>query len=233
MQLTWFGHSAFRIEIADKVVLIDPFMTGNPAFDGDVRQASKGATHILLSHGHEDHIGDTLAIAQATGAKVVANPELCQWLAERGLQKTDEMNTGGIVDQGGFSVSLVQAFHSSGAVVNGTGHYLGQPQGIVIIPDNGATLYYAGDTALFSDMKLINDLYKPQVGILPIGDRYTMGAKHAAYACREFLTLETVIPCHYGSFPVIDANADKFLKSMQDIPSTRVLVPVKGEPFTV
>jgi L-ascorbate metabolism protein UlaG (beta-lactamase superfamily) len=233
MRITWFGHAAFRVEIADKIILIDPFFTGNPSYHGDVRQAAKGATHIVLSHGHDDHVGDTLAIAQATDAKVIANPELCEWLQARGLKSSDSMNTGGRLDQGGFSVSLVQAFHSSGVVVDGYSHYLGEPQGVILTPDNGPVLYHLGDTALFSDMKLINHLYKPDIGFVPIGDRFTMGARHAAYACREFFTFDVVIPCHYGSFPILEKSADHFVKYMQDLQSTRVLVPVIGEAFEV
>jgi L-ascorbate metabolism protein UlaG (beta-lactamase superfamily) len=233
MRITWFGHSAFRVEIADKVILIDPFLTENPSFNGDVRQAAKGVTHIILTHGHDDHVGDTLAIAQATDAKVVANYELCNWLAARGLKSFDPANTGGRLSQGGFAVSFVQAFHSSGAVVDGVSHYLGEPQGAIIIPDEGPVLYHLGDTALFSDMKLINQLYKPNIGLVPIGDRFTMGAQHAAYACREFFTFDAVVPCHYGSFPIIDQKPDAFVNYMKDLQSTKVIVPVIGEAFDV
>src|SRR5258707_11758001 len=102
MQITWYGHSAFRLDFAGHAVLIDPFFTGNPAFVSDKQAAIKGVTHILLTHGHGDHVGDTLQIAQATGAPVVANYDLCMWLAGKGLRAFDPMNTGGTTDQGGF-----------------------------------------------------------------------------------------------------------------------------------
>jgi L-ascorbate metabolism protein UlaG (beta-lactamase superfamily) len=114
MKITWFGHSAFRLDFSDRVVLIDPFLTGNPAFEGSRDKASEGATHILLTHGHGDHVGDTLHIAKAAGAKVVTNFELCMYLASEGLENFDPMNTGGATDQGGFTVTLVRADHSSG-----------------------------------------------------------------------------------------------------------------------
>jgi L-ascorbate metabolism protein UlaG (beta-lactamase superfamily) len=114
MQITWFGHSAFRLDVAGHVVLIDPFFTGNPAFVTDKEAAIKGVTHIVLTHGHGDHVGDTLQIAEATGAPVVANYDLCMRLAGKGLRKFDPMNTGGTTDHGGFTVTLVGADHSSG-----------------------------------------------------------------------------------------------------------------------
>ena len=121
MQITWFGHSAFRLDFGDKAVLIDPFFTGNPAFTTDRSAAVKGVTHILVTHGHGDHIGDTAAIAQETGAKVVTNYDLCMYLASQGVQNFDPMNTGGTVDAGGFQVSLVRADHSAGLVEAGVG----------------------------------------------------------------------------------------------------------------
>jgi len=119
MRITWFGHSAFRFDFSDKVVLIDPFFTGNPAFDGDRAKAVDGVTHIIITHGHGDHIGDAVEISKASGAKVITNYDLCMWLASKGLENFDPMNTGGTTDQGGFTVTLVRADHSAGLVEAG------------------------------------------------------------------------------------------------------------------
>jgi L-ascorbate metabolism protein UlaG (beta-lactamase superfamily) len=233
MRITWFGHSAFRLEFAGNVVLIDPFLSNNPSFKGDVVAATHGATHILLTHGHGDHVGDTVGIAERTGAKVVADADLCAWLGGKGVQKRDPMNSGGTVDQGNFSVTLVQAFHSSGAFENGNGQYLGDPHGVIVQVPDGHTVYHMGDTAIFGDMELINELYEPTIGFVPIGDRFTMGGRIAAYACREFFDFDVVVPCHYGSFPIIDQTAERFLEGMDGLDSTKVLVPEVGVPFEV
>ena len=132
MQITWYGHSAFRLDFGGKAVLIDPFFTGNPAFVSDKAEAIKGVTHIVLTHGHADHVGDTLDIAKKTGAPVIANYDLCMWLAGQGLEKFDPMNTGGTTDQGGFTVTLVRADHSSGDIKDGMPVYLGNPCGVII-----------------------------------------------------------------------------------------------------
>ena len=233
MRITWFGHSAFRLEFGRNVVLIDPFLTGNPSFTGDVSAAGAGATHILLTHGHGDHVGDTVAIAAATGAKVVCNPDLAGWLARKGVEKLDMINTGGTVEQGGFSVTFVQAFHSSGTMEGETSQYLGNPNGILVHVPDGHTVYHMGDTAIFGDMELINELYEPTVGIVPVGDRFTKGGKVAAYACREFFDFDIAIPCHFGTFPIIDQTADRFVAAMDSLDTTKVIVPKVGEPFEV
>jgi L-ascorbate metabolism protein UlaG (beta-lactamase superfamily) len=236
MKITWFGHSAFRLDFGGAVVLIDPFLTGNSTFKGTVEEASKGATHIVLTHGHGDHVGDTVAIAKATGAKVVANAELCGHLGRKGVAKTDMMNTGGTTDQGEFSVSLTIAFHSSADVdENGVIQDLGLPNGVVITPKDSAqpVVYHMGDTDVFSDMALIAELYQPKVAMVPMGDRFTMGARGAALAMRRFLPdVPVVLPCHFGTFPIIAPSADAFIAEMGD-QSGRVRVPVPGEAFEV
>jgi L-ascorbate metabolism protein UlaG (beta-lactamase superfamily) len=232
MRIVWYGHSAFRLEFADKIVLIDPFFTGNPAFHGDRDKASAGATHILITHGHADHVGDTLAIAQSTGAKVVTNYELCMYLASQGLQNFDPMNTGGTTDQAGFSVTLVRADHSASMAESGVTVPLGFPNGIIVKAPGEPTVYHMGDTDIFGDMALIAELHRPDVLLVPIGDRFTMGAETAALAVTRFFKARTVIPCHYGSFPIIEPNPDRFVAAMQ-ASGTQVVVPHVGTGVTI
>jgi L-ascorbate metabolism protein UlaG (beta-lactamase superfamily) len=231
MQITWFGHSAFRLDFAGKVVLIDPFFTGNPAFTLDREAAIKGVTHIVLTHGHSDHVGDALEISKNAGAPVIANFDLCMWLAGKGLEKFDPMNTGGTTEQGGFTVTLVRADHSSGATENGKSVYLGNPCGVIIAAAREPTVYHLGDTDIFSDMALIAEIHRPTIAFVPIGDRFTMSPKTAALAVNKFLKVETVVPCHYGSFPIIEKNADKFVAAMKGS-ATKVIVPEKGKAFS-
>jgi L-ascorbate metabolism protein UlaG (beta-lactamase superfamily) len=228
MRITWFGHSAFRLDFGKSVVLIDPFLTGNPAFTSDKAAATKGVTHIVLTHGHADHVGDTLDIAAATGAPVIASYDLCMWLAGKGLKKFDPMNMGGMTDQGDFTVTLVRADHSSGDMQDGMPIYLGNPCGAIIKAMGEPTVYHLGDTDVFSDMGLIAELHQPKIAMVPIGDRFTMGAETAAFAVKRFFQLDAVIPCHYGSFPIIAQNADAFVAAMKGH-TTRVIVPEKGK----
>jgi L-ascorbate metabolism protein UlaG (beta-lactamase superfamily) len=226
MKITWFGHSAFRLDFADKVVLIDPFFTGNPAFEGTVEQASQGVTHILVTHGHGDHVGDTAAIAKASGAKVVTNFELCMYLAKQGVESFDPMNTGGTTDQNGFTVTLVRADHSAGLVEMDVNYPLGPAGGLIVKAPGEPTVYHMGDTDIFGDMALINEIHRPDVAMVPVGDRFTMGGDVAALAVRRFFQLKAAIPCHYGSFPIIDPTADRFVAAL-DGSGTQVVVPHK------
>ena len=232
MQVTWFGHSAFRLDFAGHAVLIDPFFTGNPAFVSDRHAAIKGVTQIVLTHGHSDHVGDTLAIAEATGVPVIANYDLCMWLAGKGLRTFDPMNTGGTTDQGGFTVSLVRADHSSGDIADGMPIYLGNPCGVIVKAAGEPTVYHMGDTDIFSDMALLAEIHRPKVAMVPIGDRFTMSPVTAALAVKRFLKVDAAIPCHYGSFPIIEPNADKFVAEMKGH-ATAVVVPEKGKPVSV
>ena len=231
MKITWFGHSCFRVEFGASRILIDPFLTGNPTFEKAGIPESDvidGITHVALTHGHEDHVGDTVRICKETGTTLIAVHELATYLASHGVEKTDPGNTGGVVPHEEFELTFVPALHSSSNMVDGRPVYLGDPCGIVIAANGGKTLYHMGDTDVFSDMALINELHEPQIGIVPIGDRYTMGARAAALACKRFFDFDTIIPCHYGTFPVIDQTPEKFAAAMGD---HEIVVPEVGVPF--
>jgi L-ascorbate metabolism protein UlaG (beta-lactamase superfamily) len=232
MQITWFGHSAFRLDFGGTAVLIDPFFTGNPAFVSDKAAAIKGVTHVLLTHGHGDHVGDTVDIAKSNGATVTGDYDLLMWLAKKGVEKLNPMNTGGTTDLGSFTVSMVRADHSSGSNEGDTSIYLGNPHGLIVKAKGEPTVWHLGDTDIFSDMALLSEIHKPKVAIEPIGDRFTIGAATAAMAVKRFLNVETVIPSHFGTFPIIDQNADKFVAEMKGH-STKVIVPEKGKAFGV
>lgn len=232
MRITWFGHSAFRLDFAGHAVLIDPFFTGNPAFSGDRARAVAGTTHIVVTHGHGDHVGDTLAIAAETGAKVVTNYDLCMWLASEGLSSFDPMNTGGTTDQGGFTVTLVRADHSAAMTEAGVTVPLGAPNGVVLKCPGEPTIYHMGDTDIFGDMALIAELHAPDVLMVPIGDRFTMGAQTAALAVRRYFAPRAVIPCHYGSFPILAPDAEAFVAALRGS-GIQVVVPHKNMPVTL
>ena len=228
MELTWYGHSAFRAEIDGATILIDPFFTGNPAFEGDIAAISQGVSHIVVTHGHGDHVGDTLAIAESTGATVITNYDLCMHLASKGLKAFQPMNTGGTVDLGPFSVTLVRADHSAGMGEGGVNVPVGSANGAIIKARAEKTLWHMGDTDIFSDMALISEIHGVEICICPIGDRFTMGGRTAALAMTRFVKPKVAIPCHYGTFPIIDANADAFIAGLKGS-EVRALVPVKGE----
>lgn len=237
MNITWLGHSAFRVETSQATILIDPFISQSPTGSAlDFAEVTKGITHIALTHGHGDHVGDTISIAKETGATVIANADLCDWLAHRGVEKVDPGNTGGTVFHNGFSVTFVNALHSSATVTeDGVSHSLGNPNGLMFHFDDedAPTLYHMGDTDIFSDMALINELHQPEVALVPVGDRFTMGGAIAALACqRYFPSLKTAIPCHFGTFGLLDATADDFVHGMEKS-GTKVEVLDVGGSLTV
>ena len=229
MKVTWFGHSSYRVETGNSVLLIDPFLKGNPTFEGSGvswDDAVAGTTHIALTHGHDDHIGDTAEIATKFGATLYAVYELALHMGSKGVEKLEPMGQGGTVGADDFDVTLTHAQHSSSS----NGVYLGTACGLVITAKEGKTLYHMGDTDVFAGMDLINKLYQPDIGIVPIGDRFTMGARTAAFACKTFFAFKTILPCHFGTFPIIDATADKFVAEMG---SDAVVVPKLGEAVEV
>lgn len=210
MKVQWFGHSAFRVEIGDSVIMIDPFLSDNPVFEGDVETASAGATHVALTHGHSDHVGDTVDICKSTGATLIAVFEICMAL---GIEKAEPGNTGGTIYTDDFDISFVRADHSASL----DGQYMGNPCGLVIKPKpDGPVLYHMGDTDIFSDMALINELYAPDIGIVPIGDRFTMRGETAALACKRYFNFTTIFPCHFGTFGLLAGNASEFVEAMGD-----------------
>jgi L-ascorbate metabolism protein UlaG (beta-lactamase superfamily) len=228
MKLTWFGHSAIRVEGGNHVILVDPFLSQNPKFEGSVDEASRGATHVVLTHGHDDHVGDAVEICKSTGAELIAVYELAMFLSGKGAQKVRSANSGGTVDLGDdVSASFVKAFHSSSTSENGQIVYLGNPCGVVI-EGLGKTIYHMGDTEIFGDMALVEEMFAPKIGFVPIGDRATMGAKTAALACKKFFKFDAVVPIHYGTFPGIDQDASKFMAAMA---GQTIIVPDIGRPF--
>lgn len=229
MKLTWYGHSAFRIEIKGATILIDPFLSGNPMWGKGWEGPAEGVTHVLLTHGHGDHVGDALEILLKTGAQLVANPEICGYLGGKGAKNNNQGNTGGTVDCGAFTTTFVQALHSSSYA---DGIYMGNPLGLVIHAPDEKTVYHMGDTDIFSDMALINELHQPEIGLVPIGDRFTMGGAVAALACRRYFKFDAVVPCHYKTFGLLDQSADKFVAGMEGS-GTKVLLPDVGTAIEV
>ncbi len=232
MQLTWFGHSNFRLDITGASLLIDPFFTGNPNFTGDVEVVTEGVTHIIVTHGHGDHIGDTLAIAARTGAVVISNFDLLMYLASKGLQNFSPMNSGGTVDHGPFKVSMVRADHSAGLVEQGVGFPLGGANGVVVSAPGEPVLWHMGDTDIFSDMALIAELHQVEICICPIGDRFTMGGRLAAMAMKRFVKPRVAIPCHFNFHDYIDKTPDLFVAEMAGS-GIDVVLPRIGEVVAV
>jgi L-ascorbate metabolism protein UlaG (beta-lactamase superfamily) len=203
--VTWYGHSTFTMQSPGGVrVVFDPWLTGNPSCPERARRIT-AADLILLTHGHSDHTGDAVSVARATGATVVAGFELAEWLERQGLRNVRAMNIGGRERLNGLEITMVQAVHSSSMVETGNegnGHriYLGVASGFIVRFESGIIVYFAGDTALFGDMKMFRERYTPSVAFLPIGDRYTMGPEDAAIAA-EWLGVRQIVPMHYGTFP--------------------------------
>ncbi len=224
MELTWLGHSAFRLDAGDKRIYVDPFLNGNPTCP-DSEKTPERVDLIAVTHGHGDHVGDAVALAQAYGATVVAQVELSGWLGSQGVEKRLDPNKGGTVAADGVRFTLTNAFHSSS---NNDGAYMGEPCGIVVRAE-GKSIYFAGDTCVFGDMALIGRLYKPDLAVLPIGDHYTMGPEEAALAL-ELLGVKRCVPCHWGTFPPLVGRPAKLQELAPDV-KVEMLEP--GESVTI
>lgn len=217
MKLTWLGHSGFRLQIEQAVILIDPWFSGNPVFPDDRRaEAIDGATHILITHGHGDHTGDTLALAKELKIPVVGIFDLIgHW------EKTDKIegigfNKGGTVDLGGAQVTMVNATHSSSISGPDGPVYAGHESGYMIAGD-GHVIYVSGDTDIMADMGWMGEYHRPDIGILCAGGHFTMDMSRAAYAAKRYFDFKTVIPCHYKTFPLLEQSAQVLIDALPGV----------------
>lgn len=226
VSITFYGHAAFKLSGQGVTVVIDPWLS-NPLLSTPVSEVGP-VDVICVTHGHADHIGETVPLAQATGAQVVAIHELSQILTQAGASKVIGMNKGGTVSFNGLKVTMTQAIHSSTAEVGGRMVAAGDPGGFVITFPDGFAVYHAGDTAVFKDMELIRELYHPEVALLPVGSHYVMNPKEAALACR-LLKPRVVIPMHYGTFPVLTGTPEELKDLLKDQPETQVIALKPGE----
>ena len=207
LSITWLGHGTFLLRSpGGRRIVVDPWLDGNPSCPPHLASIDQ-ADLILVTHGHFDHVHDVAPVAKKTGAPVIGIFELCQWLSTKGVEKTSGMNKGGSQELFGIRITMVDAKHSSSYTDEGVITYLGEAAGYVLTFENGLTVYFAGDTALFGDMRLIHELYKPSVAFLPIGDFFTMDPQAAAKAV-ELLGVKQVIPMHFGTFPILTGRPD-------------------------
>jgi L-ascorbate metabolism protein UlaG (beta-lactamase superfamily) len=209
MELTWLGHASFRLDADGKRIYIDPFLNGNPKCP-ESEQTPERADVVALTHGHGDHVGDTVEIAKQHGATVIAPVELADKIRSQGVEDVKDPNKGGTVTIDGVRFTMTHAQHSSS---DDDGAYTGEPCGIVVRAE-GKTIYFAGDTNVFGDMQnVIARLYKPDLAVLPIGDHYTMGPEEAALAV-ELLGVKRVVPCHWGTFPALTGTPDQLAEQV-------------------
>src|ERR671923_2497407 len=222
--LTWLGHASFRLDTpGGKRIYVDPFLSGNPKCP-ESEQEPERVDVIALTHGHGDHVGDTVELSKKFQPEIVALVELKGWLGAQGAPVGDMPgpNKGGTVRAAGIAFTLVNAFHSSSS---DDGDYLGEAAGIVVELEDGKKVYFAGDTCVFGDMQLIGRIYSPDVAVLPIGGHFTMDPREAAIAC-ELLGVKRVVPCHYGTFPLLAGTPDEL---KQQAPGVEVHAIDPGE----
>jgi L-ascorbate metabolism protein UlaG (beta-lactamase superfamily) len=214
LAIPWHGHSTFVITTpGGKRIVTDPFLEQNPVCPPSMKKIS-AADVILVSHGHSDHTSDVAAVSRATNAPIVAVYELALWLERKGLSNVQGMGIGGTVHVAGLDISMVPAVHTSSVVENDTNVYLGQPAGFVVRMEDEQSFYFAGDTDVFGDMRLIAELHRPKIAFLPIGDHFTMSPAGAAIASR-LLGVRQIVPMHYGTFPVLTGTPDQLKKLVE------------------
>ena len=224
VRLTYFSHSAWQIESKGITILIDPFLDGNPT--SPVKSGEVSADYIIITHAHGDHIGDAIPIAKRTGATIISNFEIANWCTAQGVN-AHPMHIGGSREFPFGTVKLTQAFHGSSFP---DGSYGGMPAGVLVMVE-GKTIYHSGDTALFSDMKLIAEMNPIDVALIPIGDNFTMGLTDAAKAV-EFLKPELALPMHFKTFDVIECEPQAFVDSCKGI-GTRAVVLDYGKSIDI
>jgi L-ascorbate metabolism protein UlaG (beta-lactamase superfamily) len=221
IEITWLGHGTFLIVSGPTRLLIDPWVEHNPACPDELKDTGP-LDAILITHGHFDHISDAVDIARSTGAQVVAMKETATWLESKGVENLIDMNKGGTVDVAGLRVHMTHAVHSCGIADGDQIVYGGEAAGYVVELQGGFRIYHAGDTAVFSDMALIGKLLAPDWALLPIGDHYTMGPRSAAEAVR-LLGVKTVVPSHFGTFPVLTGRPQDLRDEASDIEGLEVV----------
>ncbi len=227
MEIRFLGHATFELSEGDARILVDPFLAPNNP-KATVTADEVDATHVLLTHGHVDHIADAVAVAKRTGAHCVAIVELANWLGDQGIENVSDPNIGGTVEFDWGWVKLVQAFHTSTTPDGKAKH---SPNGLVINV-GGTTVYHLGDTGLFGDLKLIAERTPVDVAIMPIGGHYTMD-RHDAVVAAEFIGAGTVIPCHYDTFPPIETDVGAFKADVESGTSSKVVVLEPGQSHSV
>lgn len=230
MKIIWLGHSSFRIEIGDQILLVDPWLTGNPVLGQDQHEAAvAGATHILITHGHGDHAADAARLARDTAAPIVCIHELAEhWGGQDGVE-TKGFGKGGTLLLGDIAVTMVHAVHSSSVdFAGGVPFYAGGEAGFMIAGE-GHTIYVSGDTDVMADMAVMADLHAPDIGILCAGGHYTMDMRRAAYAAKKFFDFRIVIPCHYKTFPILEQSAQALIDALPevDVIEPQVMQPIE------
>jgi L-ascorbate metabolism protein UlaG (beta-lactamase superfamily) len=228
VEITWLGHSSFQLRLAaGETILLDPWLEGNPKYPHGFHVQRCDA--ILVSHGHFDHIASVIDIAKKHKSTVVAIYEIATWLGSKGVAHTVGMNKGGTAQVAGISATMVHALHSSSIQDGEHTIYAGEAAGYILTFPDGRRAYFAGDTTVFGDMRLIADLYQPELAFLPIGDLYTMSPKEAALACR-LMRPKKVIPMHWGTFPPLTGRPEQLAREIHDLPGTSVWTLEPGVP---